>query len=501
MNILLIYPRYPDTFWSFRYALRFTFKKATHPPLGLLTIASMLPNEWNKKLIDMNVTPLRKRDFKNIDLVFLSAMHVQKDSVLDVINLCKKFGVKIVAGGPMFTGSYEEFKNLIDYLVLNEAEITLPEFIKDFTNGKPKKIYKTDKFADITKTPIPLWNLLDMKKYTSMAIQYSRGCPFNCEFCEVTSLFGHRVRTKTKEQIVNELESLYHAGWRGSVFFVDDNFIASKRKVKREILPAIIEWQEKRNYPFHFYTQVSINLADDDELLTLMRRAKFTSVFVGIETPNEESLAEANKIQNINRNLVESIQKIQKSGLEVMGGFILGFDSDPPSIFDSLIKFIEETRIITAMVGLLNAPPKSKLYKRLKKEGRILPQFIGNNTDLSTNIIPKMDYQFLINGYKRVLRELYSSKNYYQRIKNYLKDFPIPDASKINWKFFKLHYGYLFAVFSSFWKFGIKDRDRFDFWKLIFSTLKMKPKALSHVLAWIITGYHFRKIFKEAFVN
>ncbi len=499
MKVLLIYPRYPETFWSFRYALRFTFKKATHPPLGLLTIASYFPKEWKVNLIDMNVEPLKEEDLKGVDLVVLSGMYVQKDSAIGIINKCKRKGIKLVAGGPLFTTHYNEFEELIDHFVLNEGEVTFPQFLKDLQKGTLKKVYTTSQWADLKKSPIPSWNLIKMKYYTSMGIQYSRGCPFNCEFCDVTRLFGHQVRTKDKEQIIAELEALYQNKWRGSVFFVDDNFIGSKKKVKEEILPAIIEWQEKKGYPFYFYTQVSINLADDEELMKLLVKAGFNSVFIGIETPNEESLAEAKKVQNLGRDLVESIKRIQKAGLEVMGGFIVGFDNDPPSIFDLLINFIEKTKIVIAMVGLLNAPPGTNLYKRLEKDGRIRPHFKGTNTDLCTNIIPKMDYNFLIEGYKKVIRELYNSKNYYQRIKNFIKEFYSYQKIKIDFNYLKLHYDYFITILKSFWKFGILDEERRSFWDLILYTVFKKPRCFPLTIWYILCGYHFRKIFKEVF--
>ena len=291
LKVVLVYPEYPDTFWSFKHAIKFISKKATYPPLGLLTVAAMLPKNWEKKLVDMNVKKLKDKDLKGADLVFISAMAIQKASAKEVISKCKKMGIKIVAGGPLFTAGYEEFEN-VDYFVLNEAEITLPLFLEDLRNGCAKHIYTSHKFPNIEKTPIPLWGLINMRKYVSMNIQYSRGCPFNCDFCDITNLFGRGVRTKSKGQILAELESLYSFGWRGGVFFVDDNFIGNKIKLKQEILPAIIQWMAARKYPFSFSTEASVNLSDDEELMQLMTQAGFDSVFLGIETPNEESLAE-----------------------------------------------------------------------------------------------------------------------------------------------------------------------------------------------------------------
>ncbi len=333
---------------------------------------------------------------------------------------CKKFDTKIVAGGPLFTTGYEEFEG-VDHFVLGEAEVTLPPFLEDLEKGCAKPIYASDERPDIRKTPIPLWSLINMKKYSSMNIQYSRGCPFNCEFCDIIILNGHKPRTKDKHQVVNELEAIFSQGWRSGVFIVDDNFIGNKRKLRAEILPAIIGWMKEKGYPFAFSTEASINLADDEELMRLMVKAGFNTVFVGIETPNEESLAECNKFTNINRDLVASVKKMQNQGLEVQGGFIVGFDSDPLSIFKSQISFIQRSGIVTAMVGLLNAPPGTRLYQHLKKENRLLKNSSGDNTDCSINFIPKMNYETLINGYKHILYTIYSPKQYYERVKTFLK--------------------------------------------------------------------------------
>lgn len=497
MNVLLIYPAYPDTFWSFRHALKIIFKKATHPPLGLLTVASLLPKEWSLKLLDLNVEKLEEKNLKEADLILLSGMSVQRDSAEEVIKLAKNYKKKVIAGGPLFTTFWRDFIDKVDHLILNEAEITLPLFLEDFKKGSPKKIYTSSELADLTKSPLPSYHLINLSHYTSMCIQYSRGCPFNCEFCDVTNLFGHQVRTKNTEQILLELENLYKLGWRGSVFFVDDNFIGGKRKIKEEILPAIIKWQESHKYPFYFYTQVSINLADDEELIELMIKAGFVSVFIGIETPNEESLSEANKVQNRNRNLIENIHKIQRKGLEVMGGFIVGFDSDPPDIFEKLINYVKESRIIVAMVGLLNAPPGTKLYKRLLFEGRIKPIFKGDNTDFETNIIPKMDPHHLINGYKKIIKELYKTSSYYERISSFLKLFNPRNSFKLDFQYLKINKSYILGVPRIILKFGLFEKERIRFWSLFFETLLHKPKALFTVLAQIVSGYHIKKIYER----
>lgn len=496
MKVILVYPRFPDTFWSFKYALKFISKEATHPPLGLLTVAAMLPKDWEKKLVDMNVTTLRDKDLEGTDFVFISAMSIQKASAKEVISKCKKKGIKIVAGGPLFTTGYEEFDD-VDYFVLNEAEITLPLFLEDLRNGCAKHIYTSKEFPDIEKTPIPLWGLVNMKKYVSMNLQYSRGCPFNCEFCDITNLFGRRARTKSRDQILAELENLYAHGWGGGVFFVDDNFIVNKRKLKSEILPAIIEWMETKRHPFSFSTETSIDISDDEELMQLMVKAGFDSVFVGIETPNEESLAECNKFQNKNRDLLFCVKKIQKSGLQVTGGFIVGFDSDPTSIFERQIEFIQKSGIITAMVGLLNAPRGTRLYQRLIKENRLLKNFSGDNTDFSINFIPKMDYEILINGYKSIISGIYSPKPYYERVKKFLKECKPSQKSLFRFGYIRLHSGYLGAFFKSIWFLGIKDKARVHYWKLFFWSLFRRPRLFPLVITYAIYGFHFRNVFKN----
>ncbi|MFH1598322.1 MAG: B12-binding domain-containing radical SAM protein [Patescibacteria group bacterium] len=495
-KVVLVYPKYPDTFWSFKHALKFISKKASHPPLGLLTVAAMLPKEWEKKLIDMKVSKLKDKDLMGADLVFISAMSIQKASAKEVIRKCQKMGIKVVAGGPLFTTEYQDF-SYVDHLILNEAEITLPPFLEDLKNGCPQRIYGSKEYPDLGLTPVPLWELIKMRKYLSMNLQYSRGCPFNCEFCNITALFGRGVRTKSKDQMITELNSLYSRGWRGGIFMVDDNFIGNKPKLKKDVLPAMIDWMTKRKNPFVLTTEASINLADDEELMRLMARARFNRVFVGIETPNEASLAECGKIQNRNRDLIASVQKIQQFGLQVTGGFIVGFDNDDSSIFQRQIDFIQKSGIVTAMVGLLNAPRGTRLYQRLTKEGRILKDMTGDNTDFSTNFVTKIKYENLVQGYKKIISGIYSPKPYYKRVKRFLKEKnKLPErSSHFHFRYIRLHYGFSGAIFKSIWFLGIKDRSRGGFWKLFFWSLFRHPQLFSSVIGFAIYGFHFRKVF------
>lgn len=486
MNILLIYPEFPDTFWSFKHALKFIRKKATSPPLGLLTVAAMLPQEWAKRLIDANITSLTEEDLAWADYAFISGMTVQREPARQIIARCKAAGVKVVAGGPLFTIEHEQFEE-VDHFVLNEAELTLPAFLADLERGHPKYVYTTSDFADIQKTPVPLWELVDLNRYATMEVQFSRGCPYHCDFCNVTVLLGHRPRTKTAQQIIAELGRLYDLGWRASIFFVDDNLIGNKRVLKNELLPALIEWQKNRQ-GISFSTEVSINLADDQQLIQLMVTAGFNTLFIGIETPHENSLAECNKKQNINRDLVEDVKRLQQAGLQVRGGFIVGFDNDRPSIFRQQIDFIQKSGIVTAMVGLLQAPPGTRLYERLKQEGRLLDRLSGDNVDGTTNIIPKMDLVTLREGYKNLMRHIYSPKHYYQRVKTFLREYKPPKIKS------PLDFEYLLAFFRSIYRLGIVDKERVYYWRLFIWTLFHRPKLFPMAITLTILGYHFRKI-------
>ncbi|MEN8907347.1 MAG: DUF4070 domain-containing protein [Clostridiales bacterium] len=491
MKILFVYPDFPETFWSFKYALPFVSKKATFPPLGLLVVANMLPEKWDKKLIDLNVNKLKDRDIKSADYVFISAMSAQKSSVFEIIKRCKAMNVKTVAGGPLFTALHQEF-NDVDHLILNEAELTLPQFLHDIERGETKHIYRSDKWADVTKTVPPMWELINMKKYVSLNLQFSRGCPYNCEFCDIVLLYGRNPRLKKSDQIILELESIYKLGWRGSIFFVDDNFIGKKDVIKDDVLPRIIKWQEAKKYPFTFFTEASINLSDDEELMNLMVKAGFNKVFIGIESPNEESLSECNKYQNVDRNILDSIEKCLHSGLQVQGGFILGFDNDPLSIFDTLANFIQKSNIVIAMVGLLNAPTGTRLYKRLKKEGRILSKMSGNNTDFTMNFVPKMNFNKLLDGYKSTLKSIYAPKYYYKRVTEFLRAYSF-EKTKTK---FRIDNSGIKALFKSMIRLGIFGSERFYYWKLFFWTLVNRPRLFPLAIELSINGFHFRKIYK-----
>lgn len=490
MNVLLVYPQCPDSFWSFKHALKFISKKAAVPPLGLITVSAMLPSTWQKKLVDMNVSKLDEMDIKWADYVFISAMYIQKESVSRVIAECLKWHTKIVAGGPLFTQEYNNYPQ-VDHFVLNEAEITLAPFLKDLESGQPKRVYQTDEYADITQTPVPDFHLLSVKDYAFMNIQVTRGCPFACNFCEITSLLGHKVRMKDTSQIINELDVLfYKINWRGPVSIVDDNFIGNKNQLKTNLLPAMKEWMKKHRFPFCFNIETSINLADEPELLNQLVETGFNSTFIGIETPDEDSLHYCNKVQNKNRDLLKSIRQIQNGGMQVSAGFIVGFDSDTPSVFQRQIDFIQQSGIVSAMVGLLNAPKNTKLYHQLKAENRLTTDSTGNNTDMSMNFIPKMGYRDLLDGYKRIIHNIYSTKPYYNRIRRLLLNYNRKTAYQS-----KISFSLCWAFLKSMFIIGIVNNGRWEYWKLVMWTLLNRPGALIDAITYTVYGYHYRKVY------
>jgi len=490
LKILLVAPDFPGTFWSFIHALKFVNKKSSHPPLGLLTVSSLLPQSWERRLVDLSVRKLTDRDIEWADMVFIGAMSIQRDSAVEIIDRCGRQGKKIVAGGPLFTASYDEFEG-VDHFVLDEAEITLPLFLADLERGEPRPLYLADERPSLALTPMPDWDLIRMKDYMTLSVQYSRGCPFDCEFCDISVLFGRKVRTKSAESMIGELEELYQRGWRGPLFFVDDNFIGNRVKLKREVLPAMIEWQKERKYPYYLTTETSMDLADDDELMEMMSKAGFSSLFVGVESPNDESLKECNKEQNRGRDMIASIRKMQKAGFEVLGGFIIGFDSDPPAIFDKLSEFIKESGIVTAMVGLLNAPRGTKLYQRLKGEGRLVNNISGDNTDMTMNFIPRMDMKKLLEGYRKTINDIYSAKPYYRRIRDFLRDFEPPRGQASRFR-----PSDVMALLRSMFRLGLVEKGRLEYWKLFAWALVRKPRLFPLAITFAVYGLHFRRVFQ-----
>jgi len=486
MNILLVSPRTPNTFWSFKHVLRFVAKKAAFPPLGLLTVAAMLPRDWRLKVVDLNVDRLDDRDLRWADWVMLSAMIVQQESAREIAQRCAALGKRVIAGGPLFTTGHESFPE-IPHFVLGEAEEVIAQVVADLQAGTLQPVYRAPRFPSLEQTPVPRYDLAKLRHYVTMAAQFSRGCPFDCEFCDIIVMNGRVPRTKPPAQFVAELETLRQLGWKDMVFVVDDNFIGNKPRTKA-LLHALIEWRERTQPAMGFLTEASVNLADDAELRALMVAAGFRKVFVGIETPSAAGLDECRKLQNTGRDLVAAVQTLQQSGLEVMGGFIVGFDSDTGDIFKQQFDFIQKSGVATAMVGLLTALPQTRLYQRLKREGRLLGESTGNNTQAELNFHPRLNREFLENGYRELMRRLYEPRNYYRRIRVFLKNYH--GASE------RLHLSWVDveAFMKSFWLLGVWHRGRFAYWRFFVSTLVRRPRQFRTAIELAIIGHHFRRV-------
>src|SRR5664279_3658985 len=418
MNALLVYPEFPDTFWSFKHALKFLGKRAAQPPLGLMTVAALLPRSWSKRLVDTNVEQLRDRDLAWADVVLLSGMHIQSDSLLAIVERCRARGLRTVVGGPI-ASSVPAAELKADHVVIGEAESLIGVLALELEQGTAKPVYQAAERPEMATSPLPDLSLIKMKRYSTMTVQYSRGCPFNCEFCDIIEIYGRRPRTKAVAQVLAELDQLRAAGWREAVFIVDDNFIGNKARAK-QLCAALADWRNQHKTNFDFITEASLNLADDPELMQMMKDAGFISVFLGIETPDEPGLIASNKLQNTHRSLLDSVALIQSYGMQVMGGFILGFDTDSDDIFDRMVEFIQKSGIPIAMVGLLQAMPGTQLFRRLLRAGRILSAGHGDNTGDKLNFLPHMDAQQLVEGYRSVLKRIYGCEAYYDRVKLYL---------------------------------------------------------------------------------
>jgi len=486
MKILLVSAATPDTFWSYRHVLPFVSKKAVFPPLGLLTVAAMLPRDWDLKVVDLNVTSLKDEDIDWADYVFISAMIVQVDSAQRVIARCRGRNRTVIAGGPLFTTGHDRFPD-VRHFVLGEAENLMPTLVADLVSGDLKQFYRSDQWPDVTRTPVPRWDLVKLKQYALMPLQFSRGCPFNCEFCDVIVMNGRTPRLKTPQQMIRELDSLVDAGWRDPVFIVDDNFIGNKAKVK-VLLEELIAWRERRGFGIQFTTEASLNVADDPELLQLMVQAGFKKVFIGIETPQEESLLECAKLQNAKRDMLAAVKTIQRAGIEVMGGFIVGFDSDEPNIFERQIRFVQESGVVTAMVGLLTALPGTRLFSRLQEEGRILRDTTGNNMDGVLNFVPKLDRETLVEGYRSLVKRLYAPDAYYRRILTFLREYR-PSGPK-----YHLNWGDVKAFIKSLWVIGLRTPGRREYWKFFVNALIFHRRAFGEAMSLAIFGYHYRRI-------
>jgi radical SAM superfamily enzyme YgiQ (UPF0313 family) len=493
MNALLIYPEFPDTYWSFKHALKFLGKHAAQPPLGLMTVAALLPDSWKKRLVDTNVERLRDRDLDWADIVLLSAMHIQRDSLAAIVERCHARGLRIVVGGPIASSlSLAELK--ADHVMIGEGEALIAGMARDLEQGTARPVYQAAERPEMVTSPLPDLSLIKMHRYSTMAVQYSRGCPFNCEFCDIIEIYGRRPRTKAVAQVIAELDQLHAAGWQEAVFIVDDNFIGNKARAK-ELCVALAEWRSQHRTSFAFNTEASLNLADDPELMQMMKDAGFVSVFLGIETPDESGLIAANKLQNTRRSLLDSVATIQSYGMQVMGGFILGFDTDREDIFDRMVEFIQKSGIPIAMVGLLQAMPGTQLFRRLWREGRILDAGHGDNTDDKLNFLPNMDAAKLVEGYRSVLKRIYSCEAYYERVKLYLsRTQPRPGERKGPRKSGQrwLTVGNARAFVTSILRQGVFGRQRWSYWKFLATVATRYRHCIGAAMTLAVMGYHFQ---------
>jgi radical SAM superfamily enzyme YgiQ (UPF0313 family) len=488
MNALLIYPKIPDTYWSFRHALRMVGKRAAQPPLGLMTIGALLPREWNKRLIDTNVERLKDKDLKWADVALIGGMHLQQDDLIAIVERCHARGLRCVVGGPI-TSSLPQSTLQADHVVIGEAEDLIAELARDLEQGTARPVYQAAERPAMERSPLPDLSLIKMKRYSTMTVQYSRGCPFNCEFCDIIEIYGRRPRTKAVEQVLAELDQLYAAGWRESVFVVDDNFIGNKPRAK-VLLAAMREWMNAHGRPFNFTTEASLNLAEDPELMQLMKDAGFTAVFLGIETPDECSLVANHKEQNTRRDMLESIALIQRYGMEVMGGFILGFDTDKEDVFDRLVEFIQKSAIPIAMVGLLEAMPGTQLFRRLGSEGRILSKGNGNNTDCHLNFLPRMNAARLVEGYRNVLSRIYGCDAYYERVKLFLSRCEPRQQTRMT-------YANVRAFCASVMHQGVLGKARLSYWKFVLTAATKYRRSFGTAMTLAVMGYHFQTLTEE----
>jgi radical SAM superfamily enzyme YgiQ (UPF0313 family) len=494
MNALLIYPQFPDTYWSFKHALKFLGKRAAQPPLGLMTVAALLPHSWQKRLVDTNVERLRDRDLDWADVVLLSGMHIQREPLLEIVDRCRARGLRTVIGGPIASSlSPQDLK--ADHIVIGEAESLIADLARDLENGTAKPIYQAAERPEMNTSPLPDLSLIKMHRYSTMTVQYSRGCPFNCEFCDIIEIYGRRPRTKGVAQVLAELDQLRMAGWRESVFVVDDNFIGNKPRAK-QLCVALAQWRRQHRLPFNFCTEASLNLADDPELMQMMKDAGFVSVFLGIETPDESGLIASNKLQNTRRSLLESVARIQSYGIQVMGGFILGFDTDREDIFDRMVEFIQKSGIPIAMVGLLQAMPGTQLFRRLRREGRILDAGHGDNTEDKLNFLPRMDAARLVEGYRSVLKRIYNCEAYYERVKLYLnRTQPRPkrhthDEQVSNQRWLTRDNARAFVT--SIIRQGILGRQRWSYWKFLLTIATRYRHCIGAAMTLAVMGYHLQ---------
>ncbi len=488
MRVLLLYPRFPQSFWSMEKALALVNRQALLPPLGLITVSAILPQTWEFKLVDRNVREVTEAEWDWAELVILSAMIVQKADFWHQIQEAHRRGKRVAVGGPYPTALPQEAAATgADYLILDEGEITLPLFVAALEQGVDQGIFRAEgQKPDVTTSPVPRFDLLNLAAYDNMAIQFSRGCPFQCEFCDIIVLYGRKPRTKTPTQLLAELECLYALGWRGTVFLVDDNFIGNKHNVKK-LLRQLQPWMQSYQRPFNFHTEASVDLAQDPELLELMVACNFNAVFLGIETPDADSLSLTRKYQNTRSPLVEAVDTITDAGLRVMAGFIIGFDGEQPGAGDRIVAFVEQTAIPTAMFSMLQALPGTALWQRLAQAGRLLPSEGNINQTTLINFIPTRPLEEIADEYIRSFWQLYDPETYLARTYRYFLKLGTPKQRRSR----KVTWINLRALLIVCWRQGFRRQTRWQFWSYLARILWHKPQVWDYYLSLCALNEHF----------
>ena len=481
MNVLLVQPLAPKTYWGFQYAVGIVGKGAPHPPLGLATLAALLPDRWNLKILDLNVAPLRESDLRWADALLVTGMLVHKDSMHAVIAQGRKRGIRTVVGGPAASSRPDEFADA-DHVFVGEAEGRLDALIAAVEAGEGPHVLSPheEKKPDMALARVPRFDLLDRRRYTSMSVQVSRGCPFQCEFCDIIELYGRNPRVKAPGQVLQELETLYALGWRGSVFVVDDNFIGNRREAAK-LLPEVARWQTEHGRPFELYTEASVDLAALPVLVESMVTAGFTTVFLGIETPSAESLKQTKKLQNLKLPLEESVMRLTRAGLEVYAGFIVGFDTDGEHIFEVQEQFISSMPIAAAMIGLLTALPNTALWRRLEKEGRLRSDATGDQFG-RPNFDPVLDERTLLAGYRRLLASIYDPAAFYARCEKLVRELGRGHQRSFSRDALVLFARVLFGM-------GLRSPRRLRFWRLFFKAIS-RPYAFTKAMSIAVQGEH-----------
>jgi len=490
IKVLMVWPRFPASFWSLGEVMEIVPERSLVPPLGLITVAGLCPKQWKIHLIDLAFEELRDEDILWADLVMVSAMAVQREGVRQTLERAAKLNRRTMIGGPYASSEPNTMLTLADHVVVGEPDEIFPEIAADLERGAARRLYRVTEKPDVSRTPVPRFDLLALQKYTLVSVQFSRGCPFTCEFCDIITLYGRRPRTKSPAQLIGELDALLQLGWRKDVFVVDDNFIGNS-KAALELACELERWQRRNRYPFAFFTEASIDLAARPALLDAMVKANFCRVFIGIESPSAESLKETKKFQNLRRDPLDSIRLIQQHGLWVMGGFIVGFDSDPPDIFDQQIEFVKRAAIPWAMTGVLQAPPTTPLYERMKRDGRLLPDNPEPSNFDPPNFRTVLPLPELLDGTKRMLLTLYDPRRFYERVLDSLERWQLQPEQRAP----ALSLLYLLRVLlKSVWKQGVLGGYRQAYWRYMRRLvwrwgLHAQKRRLGFELA--LSGHHF----------